>query len=93
MIHLMELPNPDPMEGRPEHGGRDRHVCVGLKSVRPVSAATPTDFIPAVDMQSGQCAGRTAPARLPGAIISCTDDAVQKGQHCTQVRAILGTFQ
>eukprot|EP00889_Picochlorum_renovo_P002833 jgi/Picre1/29863/NNA_005245.t1 len=25
MIHLMELPNPDPMDGRPEHGGRDRH--------------------------------------------------------------------
>jgi hypothetical protein len=24
MIHLMELPNPDPVEGRPEHGGRDR---------------------------------------------------------------------
>jgi len=22
MIHLMVLPNPDPMEGRPEHGGR-----------------------------------------------------------------------
>lgn len=21
-IHLMELPNPDPLEGRPEHGGR-----------------------------------------------------------------------
>jgi glyoxylase I family protein len=29
MIHLMELPNPDPMEGRPTHGGRDRHFCVG----------------------------------------------------------------
>ena len=31
MIHLMELPNPDPtdMEARPEHGGRDRHFCVG----------------------------------------------------------------
>ena len=28
MIHLMELPNPDPMDGRPEHGGRDRHVCL-----------------------------------------------------------------
>ena len=28
MIHLMELPNPDPMNGRPEHGGRDRHVCL-----------------------------------------------------------------
>ena len=28
MIHLMELPNPDPEQGRPEHGGRDRHVCL-----------------------------------------------------------------
>jgi glyoxylase I family protein len=26
-IHLLELPNPDPVEGRPEHGGRDRHVA------------------------------------------------------------------
>ena len=33
MIHLMELPNPDPMEGRPEHGGRDRHFCMGVDSV------------------------------------------------------------
>lgn len=28
MIHLMELPNPDPADGRPEHGGRDRHLCL-----------------------------------------------------------------
>lgn len=33
MIHLMELPNPDPMDGRPAHGGRDRHFCVGVESV------------------------------------------------------------
>jgi len=26
-IHLLELPSPDPLEGRPEHGGRDRHVA------------------------------------------------------------------
>jgi glyoxylase I family protein len=26
-IHLLELPNPDPVEGRPAHGGRDRHVA------------------------------------------------------------------
>ncbi|MCK5726365.1 MAG: VOC family protein [Thiotrichaceae bacterium] len=26
-IHLLELPNPDPIEGRPEHGGRDRHAA------------------------------------------------------------------
>lgn len=28
-IHLLELPNPDSMEGRPEHGGRDRHIALG----------------------------------------------------------------
>lgn len=26
-IHLLELPNPDPREGRPQHGGRDRHLA------------------------------------------------------------------
>ena len=27
-IHLLELPNPDPVEGRPAHGGRDRHLAL-----------------------------------------------------------------
>jgi glyoxylase I family protein len=27
-IHLMELPNPDPVTGRPAHGGRDRHLAL-----------------------------------------------------------------
>lgn len=26
-IHLIELPNPDPVTGRPTHGGRDRHAA------------------------------------------------------------------
>ncbi|MCU7883203.1 MAG: VOC family protein [Candidatus Thiodiazotropha sp. (ex Lucinoma annulata)] len=26
-IHLLELANPDPQEGRPSHGGRDRHTA------------------------------------------------------------------
>lgn len=26
-IHLLELPNPDPVEGRPPHVGRDRHMA------------------------------------------------------------------
>ncbi|MGD2119500.1 MAG: VOC family protein [Chromatiales bacterium] len=26
-IHLLELPNPDPLENRPQHGGRDRHLA------------------------------------------------------------------
>ncbi len=29
-IHLLELPNPDPSEGRVEHGGRDRHTAVAV---------------------------------------------------------------
>lgn len=29
-IHLIHLPNPDPVEGRPEHGGRDRHTALGV---------------------------------------------------------------
>ncbi|KAL8136883.1 hypothetical protein V2J09_002884 [Rumex salicifolius] len=33
MIHLMELPNPDPLTGRPQHGGRDRHTCISIKDV------------------------------------------------------------
>lgn len=29
-IHLINLPNPDPVTGRPEHGGRDRHTTLGV---------------------------------------------------------------
>ncbi len=29
-IHLLELPSPDPREGRPAHGGRDRHLALWL---------------------------------------------------------------
>ena len=29
-IHLINLPNPDPVAGRPEHGGRDRHTTLPL---------------------------------------------------------------
>ncbi|MDH5435401.1 MAG: VOC family protein [Gammaproteobacteria bacterium] len=32
-IHLLELPNPDPLTGRPEHGGRDRHVALLVSSL------------------------------------------------------------
>ncbi|KAD2393799.1 hypothetical protein E3N88_40776 [Mikania micrantha] len=33
MIHLMELPNPDPPIGRHAHGGRDRHTCIAICDV------------------------------------------------------------
>jgi glyoxylase I family protein len=29
-IHLLELPNPDPVENRPRHGGRDRHLALAV---------------------------------------------------------------
>ncbi|KAG5186154.1 lactoylglutathione lyase family protein [Tribonema minus] len=38
-IHLMELENPDPVDGRPEHGGRDRHLAFTIRSLAPLEAA------------------------------------------------------
>lgn len=32
-IHLIELPNPDPVEGRPAHGGRDRHCAFTVRDI------------------------------------------------------------
>eukprot|EP01041_Mallomonas_annulata_P000585 gene586-1134_t len=32
-IHLMQLPSMDPVEGRPEHGGRDRHVAITISNI------------------------------------------------------------
>jgi glyoxylase I family protein len=32
-IHLLELPNPDPAEGRPRHGGRDRHLALSVRDL------------------------------------------------------------
>ena len=35
-IHLLELDNPDPTTGRPEHGGRDRHVALTVQELAPI---------------------------------------------------------
>lgn len=35
-IHLLELPNPDPTTGRPEHGGRDRHIALMVLKLEPI---------------------------------------------------------
>ena len=32
-VHLLELPNPDRVEGRPEHGGRDRHAAFSVSDI------------------------------------------------------------
>jgi glyoxylase I family protein len=38
-IHLLELENPDPITGRPEHGGRDRHIALNALALAPVQDA------------------------------------------------------
>ena len=32
-IHLLALPNPDAVEGRPAHGGRDRHIALAVNDL------------------------------------------------------------
>lgn len=54
MIHLMELPNPDPLTGRPEHGGRDRHTCISIKDVSKLKAILDKAGIPYTLSKSGR---------------------------------------
>jgi glyoxylase I family protein len=35
-IHLLELPNPDPLDNRPVHGGRDRHLALRVTDLNTV---------------------------------------------------------
>lgn len=38
-IHLLELPNPDPVSDRPPHAGRDRHTAVHVRRLDPLRDA------------------------------------------------------
>jgi glyoxylase I family protein len=38
-IHLLQLDNPDPIAGRPAHGGRDRHIALNALSLVPIQDA------------------------------------------------------
>ncbi|TNF97803.1 MAG: glyoxalase [Gammaproteobacteria bacterium] len=38
-IHLLELPNPDAVHGRPIHGGRDRHTAITVRRLDIISTA------------------------------------------------------
>ena len=38
-VHLLELPNPDPVAGRPPHGGRDRHLALTVTDLDGLAAA------------------------------------------------------
>jgi glyoxylase I family protein len=53
-IHLLELPNPDPVTGRPEHGGRDRHVACTLRDLDALRQRLDTAGIPYTLSKSGR---------------------------------------
>ena len=55
-IHLLELPNPDPREGRPEHGGRDRHLALAVRSVEEIRKALDAQGIRYTMSHSGRAA-------------------------------------
>ena len=38
-VHLLQLPNPDPRDGRPAHGGRDRHTAFDVHDFTALRAA------------------------------------------------------
>jgi glyoxylase I family protein len=35
-IHLLELPNPDSIDNRPAHGGRDRHLALQVSDLETI---------------------------------------------------------
>lgn len=38
-LHLLCLPSPDPVTGRPAHGGRDRHVALRVRGLEALCEA------------------------------------------------------
>jgi catechol 2,3-dioxygenase-like lactoylglutathione lyase family enzyme len=55
-LHLMNLPNPDAGVTRPEHGGRDRHVAVGVRQLAALRARLDAGGIPYTASRSGRAA-------------------------------------
>lgn len=53
-IHLLELPNPDPVTGRPAHGGRDRHVAMQVDSIEQLSVKLDAAGISYTKSKSGR---------------------------------------
>jgi glyoxylase I family protein len=53
-IHLLQLPNPDPLDTRPQHGGRDRHVAVYVANLDAVSARLESAAVPYTRSRSGR---------------------------------------
>lgn len=55
-IHLLELPNPDPVTGRPDHGGRDRHAAFRVADVDALAARLEAAGVTVSRSKSGRAA-------------------------------------
>ena len=55
-IHLLQLPNPDPVSGRPEHGGRDRHLAFYVTGIETLNEKLAQAGIPFTRSKSGRAA-------------------------------------
>ena len=55
-IHLMVLPNPDPVVGRPAHGGRDRHLALAVDDLAALNSALEANGIAFTMSRSGRAA-------------------------------------
>jgi glyoxylase I family protein len=53
-IHLLALPNPDPVSGGPHHGGRDRHIALAVASLETLRHDLDTHHIAYTLSQSGR---------------------------------------
>ena len=53
-IHLLELDNPDPVNDRPPHGGRDRHTAFHVKSLNSLVKILDTHHINYTLSKSGR---------------------------------------
>lgn len=53
-IHLLQVANPDPVEGRPAHGGRDRHTAFVVDDLQPYVQRLEKQQIPFTMSKSGR---------------------------------------
>ena len=52
-IYLLELPDPDQVEGRSEHGGRDRHMAFDVSDINQLVESLEKNGIPYTWRRSG----------------------------------------
>jgi catechol 2,3-dioxygenase-like lactoylglutathione lyase family enzyme len=55
-LHLMNLPNPDAGKVRPPHGGRDRHIALGVNDMGALKSRLEAAGVVYTASQSGRAA-------------------------------------